>query len=115
MDNRRARQRWSGRLTSRPLPEHDSALEALTDEQRAQLVAVWLSRAASERRVADAFEVIHAALLAARSDPALVALAARAIDDEHRHAELCRVVAARCAGRELEPPARLMLVTPEHR
>jgi len=115
MDNRRARQRWSGRLTSRPLPEHDSALEALTDEQRAQLVAVWLSRAASERRVADAFEVIHGALLAARSDPALVALAARAIDDEHRHAELCRVVAARCAGRELEPPARLMLVTPEHR
>ena len=107
--------RWSGRLTSRSLPEHDAALAALTDEQRAQLVAVWLSRAASERRVADAFEVVHGALVSLRSDPALIALAARAVDDEHRHAELCRVVAARCAGRELEPPARLTLVTPEHR
>jgi hypothetical protein len=97
------------------LPEHDSALEALTDEQRAELVAVWLSRAASERRVADAFEVIHAALASTRSDPSLLALAARAVDDEHRHSELCRVVASRCAGRELEPPARLTLVTPEHR
>ena len=115
MRNQGATKRWSGRLTSRPLPEHDPALAALTDEQRAQLVAVWLSRAASERRVADAFEVIHGALVSTRSHPALTALAARAVDDEHRHAELCRVVAARCAGRELEPPARLPLVTPEHR
>lgn len=106
--------RWAGRLTSRPLPTHDRALEALTDEQRAELVAVWLSRAASERRVADAFQVIHRALESVHSDASLRALAARAVDDEHRHAELCRVVASRCAGRELEPPARLTLVEPEH-
>ena len=115
MRSPKATSRWSGRLTSRALPEHDPALATLTDQQRAQLVAVWLSRAASERRVADAFEVIHGALISARSDPVLIALAARAVDDEHRHAELCRVVATRCAGRELEPPARLTLVTPEHR
>src|SRR6187549_3757467 len=115
MRNEGSTQRWCGRLTSRSLPEHDPMLAALTDEQRAQLVAVWLSRAASERRVADAFRVIHGALQSAGSDPVLIALAARAVDDEHRHAELCRVVASRCAGRELEPPARLTLVTPEHR
>jgi hypothetical protein len=115
MPDQRATQRWSGRLTSRSLPERDPALEALTDQQRAQLVAVWLSRAASERRVADAFEVIHGALASTRSEPSLLALAARAVDDEHRHAELCRVLASRYAGRELEPPGRLTLVTPEHR
>jgi hypothetical protein len=109
-----ATKRWAGRLTSRPLPAHDPTLETLTDEQRAELVAVWLSRAASERRVADAFGVIHGALQSTRSDALLRGLAARAVDDEHRHAELCRVVASRCAGRELEPPARLTLVQPEH-
>jgi hypothetical protein len=107
--------RWAGRLTSRPLPEHDLTLEALTDQQRGQLAAVWLGRAASERRVAEAFEVIHGALASAHSHSSLSALAARAVDDEHRHAELCRVVASRCAGRELAAPARLPLVQPEHR
>ena len=107
--------RWGGRLTSRPLPERDPALEALTDEQRAQLVAVWIGRAASERRVADAFETIHGALQSARTDSSLRGLAARAVDDELRHAELCRVVASRYAGRELDPPAPLTLVVPAHR
>jgi len=115
MPKHAASTRWGGRLTSRPLPEHDPALDALTDQQREQLAAVWLGRAASERRVADAFEAIHAALESTRSDSSLRALAARAIDDEHRHAELCRVVAARCAGRTLPPPERLTLVQPEHR
>lgn len=107
--------RWAGRLTSRPFPEHDATLESLTDTQRAQLAAVWLGRAASERRVADAFELIHRALESRGSGLSLRSLAARAVDDELRHAELCRVVASRCAGRELEPPARLLLVPPEHR
>lgn len=108
-------ERWAGRLTSRPLPTHDPALEALTHEQRSELVAVWLGRAASERRVAEAFEVIQRALETSRSGASLRALALRAVDDEHRHAELCRVVASRCAGRELPPPPRLSLVLPEHR
>lgn len=107
--------RWKGSLTRRPLPEHDAELDALTEAQRVELVTVWLGRAASERRVADAFEVIHDALLQCGSSAPLVALAARAVDDEHRHAELARQVASRFAGRELEPPARLTLVVPEHR
>lgn len=107
--------RWGGRLTSRPLPEHDVEVDGLADEQRAELVAVWLARAGSERRVADAFEVIRDALAARRSNAELVALATRAVDDEHRHAELARRVASRVAGRELEPPARLTLIVPEHR
>lgn len=107
--------RWAGRLTSRPLPEQDPQIDALDPAQRSQLSAIWLARAASERRVADAFEVVRDALEDLGSEPQLRALAARAVDDEHRHAELARLVASRFAGRELEPPARLTLVVPEHR
>lgn len=106
--------RWGGRLTARPLPAVDVELERLDEVQRAELVAVWLGRAASERRVADAFEVIRDALAELRAPSELVALATRAVDDEYRHEELSRQVASRFAGRELEPPPRLKLVVPEH-
>ncbi len=107
--------RWGGRLTGRALPEADEELEELADAQRAELAKVWLGRAASERRVADAFEVIHAALAELDAPPELVALAARAVDDEYRHEELSRQVASRFAGRELDAPPRLTLIVPEHR
>lgn len=107
--------RWAGRLTSRPLPEHDAELDALEPEQRSKLAEIWLLRAKSERRVADAFAVVRDALEDLGSEPRLRDLAARAVDDEHRHAELARLVASRFAGRELEPPAPLALEVPEHR
>jgi hypothetical protein len=106
--------RWGGRLTGRPLPAFDPALEALDDAQRDELVAVWLGRTASERRVADAFVVVRDALVELGRPGELVKLATRAIDDEYRHEELSRLVASRFAGRELELPARLTLVIPEH-
>jgi hypothetical protein len=106
--------RWGGRLTSRPLPDWDPELGILPDDARGELVAVWLGRAANERRVADAFVIIRRALEDLRADAALITLAARAVDDEHRHAELARSVAARVAGRELEAPPRLPLVVPAH-
>lgn len=105
--------RWGGRLTARPLPA-DAEIEALSDAQRAELVGVWLQRAASERRVADAFEVIRTALAELRAPSDLVALAARGVDDEYRHEELSRRVASGFAGRELDAPPRLTLVVPEH-
>lgn len=106
--------RWGGRLTGRPLPDVDPELDELDDAQRAELVSVWLGRTASERRVADAFEVVRDALIALGAGGELVALATRAVDDEYRHEELSRRVASRFAGRELEPPPRLSLVVPEH-
>ncbi len=109
-----ARGRWGGRLTKRPLPSYDPSLESLSPGDRRAIAAVWLARAAMERRVADAFEVIHGALTRRRAAPALVALAERAIDDEYRHAELSRVVASRFAGAKLVPPERLPLELPRH-
>jgi hypothetical protein len=108
------RGRWGGRLTRRPLPEHDPSLSDLAAADRQRLSRIWLHRAAMERRVADSFEVILQALQRRRAPAALVALAARAIDDEYRHAELSRVVASRFAARELPAPERLPLEVPRH-
>lgn len=108
------RGRWQGRLTSRPLPEHDPEIDRLSAAQRQELAAIWLARARSERRVADAFEIIRQALAELHAEPRLVDAAARAVDDELRHAELARVVASRFADRDLEPPAPLGLIVPQH-
>jgi hypothetical protein len=110
----RADGRWAGRVTSRPLPADDPAIDALPEVDRALLAGVWHARAASERRVADAFVVIARALRALGADPALVTLADRAIDDEMRHTELSRVVASRYAGEDLPLPERLALAFPRH-
>ncbi|HEX6276103.1 MAG TPA: hypothetical protein VFZ53_23845 [Polyangiaceae bacterium] len=106
--------RWGGRLTGRALPDSDADIDALDDAQRAELTLVWLGRTASERRVADAFEVVRDALVELHAPDDVVKLATRAVDDEYRHEELSRRVASRFAGRDLEPPPRLTLVVPEH-
>jgi hypothetical protein len=106
--------RWGGKLTSRPLPESDHEIDALEPEERSIVSEVWSGRAASERRVGDAFVVVRDALVAIHAAPALIELATRAIDDEMRHAELSRRVASRYAGRELAPPPVLPLTVPQH-
>jgi hypothetical protein len=106
--------RWSGRLASRALPEVDETIDALDDRERNAGVVQWLGRAAAERRASDAFVVIEKDLRAVNADVALIDLARRAIDDEIRHAEICRVVACRYARRDLDPPARLALDPPAH-
>jgi hypothetical protein len=106
--------RWGGRLTSRPLPDGDESIDRLDKGSRALLVEVWLARAANERRVSDSFAVILDALAAVQAEPALIELARRAIDDELRHAEICRAVASRFAGAELAAPSRLPLTYPAH-
>lgn len=109
------RGRWNGRLTNRPLPWNDAAIDRLSNDQRDELAGIWLGRAASERRVADAFEIIRDALADLDSQQEMITLAERAVDDEYRHAELSRRVASRYAGQELDAPARLSLAVPEHR
>lgn len=107
--------RWNGKLTSRPLPETDATIGALSRAERARLSETWMLRAAMERRVGDSFVVVRDALRRREAASELIDLAERAIDDESRHEELSRVVASRFAGRELALPARLPLEVPAHR
>lgn len=109
-----SRGRWGGQLTHKPLPAHDPAIDALPAAARRKLAGIWLSRAAMERRVADSFGVISAALRRRGAPEPLIELAERAIDDEYRHAELSRKVASRFAGRELASPPLLELEVPAH-
>lgn len=106
--------RWNGRVTSRPLPDPAESLRGLSLAERALLANIWLSQSATERRVADAFSVVHRALVALDADAGLIETAARAVDDEHRHAELCRSVASQYAGKSLPHPPLLPFVHPTH-
>lgn len=106
--------RWGGRMTKKPLPTDDASLEALADDARHEVIAVWHARAASELRVATSFRIIAADLRALHADDTLVALADRGVDDEHRHHDLCVEVASRVAGARLDPPPLLDHVVPDH-
>ena len=109
----RADGRWSGRVTRRALPE-DPSLAALPRATRAVLARLWQCQAATERRVATSFERVHAALRARAAAPGLIAVSARAVDDEFRHAALCLEVASRYAGEAVAPLDDLAFSAPAH-
>lgn len=86
------------------LPE-DPTIDALDPDTRRAIAAHWLGRSAAERGVAVAFEALRPRLAAVGAAPAVLALAAKAIDDERRHAELCARLAARYLGEGVDAPA----------
>jgi hypothetical protein len=104
--------RWGGKATARPLPDAQDELAALDPALREALAEIWWVQSATEFRVAASFEVVHASLVGLDADAALVALAARAVDDEHRHAALCLDMAGRLAGRAVECSARVAHAVP---
>jgi len=106
--------RWGGSVTSRPLPDATDELAALDPALRHELAQIWWVQSATELRVAHSFAVVHEALMGLDADAPLVALAARAVDDEHRHAALCLEMARRLQADALDPPPPLPLQHPQH-
>ena len=106
--------RWGGRLTNKPLPESDASIDALDAPLRERLAALWHIRSAMERRVGDSFSVVLGALERKGTNPQLIELARRAVDDEYRHEELSRRVASVYAGREMPRAERLVLNAPQY-
>lgn len=107
--------RWNGRLTGKPLPDSDPAIDELSKELRERLATLWHARSAMERRVGDSFSVVVGALERSGTNPAILTLAQRAVDDEYRHEELSRLVASRYAGYEMPRAKRLTLTAPEYK
>lgn len=105
------RGRWGGRTTRRELPATDLDL---CPSVRKEVASIWLVQAATEFRVAESFACVERSLRALNADDALIALAARAIDDEHRHAALCEDVAGRMMGRVVGPHVQLPTQRPQH-
>jgi hypothetical protein len=88
----------------RQLPDRDPTIDALAPETRAMLAAVWARRAASELGAGAAFAEVERALAALGADDSVLELARRAVEDEPRHAELCRRLAEAYAGAPVAAP-----------
>lgn len=78
---------------SRALPERDETIEALPAATRGLLADLWARRASSELAAGQAFAAVERELIALAADPAVLALARKAVEDEPRHSELCRRLA----------------------
>ena len=93
---------------AQPLPAEDPAIDALSPEDRAILARIWAERAESELGAGAVFSAVSRGLFAEGAGREVLWLAARAVCDELRHAEICRHVAARYGGRTPDlaaPPA----------
>ncbi len=101
-------------MTSRPLPDAADELAGLDPALRGELSKIWWAQSATELRVATSFAVVHRALSDLGAEPALTALAARAVDDEHRHAALCLDMAQRLHGARWRRPPRCPRSEPQH-
>lgn len=124
----RAEGRWGGKVTSRPLPDAHDELAELDPALARSLAEIWWTQSATELRVASSFAIVQGALEGLGAEASLIALAHRAIDDEHRHAQLCLELATRYAaratsdtapdtapgGRTLAPPPALPHQQPRH-
>jgi hypothetical protein len=65
-------------------------MDGLSEEQRERVASYWWQRAQGELRSWHAFRHVLADLRVEQAAPAVIALAERAVQDEHRHAEWCR-------------------------
>jgi hypothetical protein len=79
------------------LPDDDT-IAALTSDERRVLAERWASRAANEQRTSTTFAELRRGLVLLGAPDDLVGRAERAVEDEVRHAAICRHVASRYAG-----------------
>jgi hypothetical protein len=101
-----------GAAARRALPQEDATIDGLSWPERSRIAAVWQERARSELHAAAAFAAVSKGLFGARADQDLLWLAARAVCDEMRHSEICRHVASRYRGAEVDRPSLGTLVQP---
>jgi hypothetical protein len=87
------------------LPPADETVDALDAEVRAALAAIWLERASSELGAAAGFATLVPRILQPGIARDVQWLAARAVADEVRHAEVCRRVASSYLGADAPWPA----------
>ncbi|EYF08627.1 hypothetical protein [Chondromyces apiculatus] len=81
-----------------------SAVDALPDTARRAIARHWARRVASESRVSCAFAQLAPWLRALSAEEVVVALVARAAEDERRHAAICKRLAEVYAGAPVEAP-----------
>ena len=93
--------------------ESKRAIDGLDPVLRERIGVQWCSRAGAELRVAAVFAVVAKGLFERGADPQVLAIAARAVSDEVRHAELCRAIAERYLHREVAWPKPAAVLMPK--
>ncbi|UQA57536.1 hypothetical protein [Polyangium aurulentum] len=88
----------------RALPSEDASIDALDRPSRELLAGAWAERARSELGAGAVFAAISQGLFAAGAPAEIQWLAARAVCDEMRHAEICRFMAVRYGGADVARP-----------
>ncbi len=101
-------------MSERPLPERDETIEALAPAARTLLAALWRGRSAHELEAGAAFALVQADLVALDADPVVLAMAARAVADEPRHAALCGRLATLYGAPDEPLPAPVAVELPRH-
>lgn len=91
------------------LPEHDPLIDALPSGLRREVADTWERRAHEELKVAAAFSVLTRELLEVGADRSVLAAASRAVNDEVRHAEVCRCLASKYRGTDVSWPAEVVV------
>jgi hypothetical protein len=89
---------------SQALPERDDRIETLGSLERERIGREWLRRADVELTAATLSAQIARGLLLDGATRDVLELAARAVEDEVRHAYLCHAVAERYLARKVDPP-----------
>ena len=94
------------------LPTTDSTIDALGAQDRELLSRRWLDRAHNELRTSTTFAELYRGLVALEASSELLVVAAAAVGDELRHAEICHAVAERYAGHVLRKSPALVTAAP---
>jgi hypothetical protein len=96
------------------LPLDDPSVDALDVATRQALSLHWEARATSELRVASIFAVLARELFETGADAPVMTICARAVSDEVRHAEICRLLAERYGDRDVSWPSPGPVPMPLH-
>jgi hypothetical protein len=86
------------------LPWDDPSIELLDPMKRTLVAQYWSERAQAELNVARAFSDLLAGIRETAGAPLVQNLLEASIQNEHEHADLCRRLASRYAGKETPPP-----------
>ena len=90
----------------------DDGPDGLSPHDREAIGAIWAARAEHELGAGAVFEAIGVALGERRTAPEVRTLVARAVQDERRHSELCRRLAARYLSVEVPSPSSPAVTLP---
>jgi hypothetical protein len=99
---------------SHGLPLDDPSVDATDAGARQAIGRQWQERATAELRVASMFSVIAREAFEGGADATVMRLVARAVSDEVRHAEICRLLATRYLGCEVAWPPPGPVPLPPH-